>query len=216
VPRATVRGVGVPAHVVLAGSVRRLPHDTVVVRQDEPSTALFVVERGAMRLSAVTADGRELVVAVLGSGDVFGEAALLEERSPVEARTVGETIVIAFDAGALPIVFREAPATGAELLRLVASRLHRTERALGDALTSDLATRIVTRLHELGERHGVRRSDGVHLTIPLTQDELARMVGASREAVNRSLRGLADADLVRTGRTGVVITDPDALARGRS
>ena len=201
---------------MLAGSARRLPHDAVVVRQGEPSTTLFLVERGAMRLSSVTADGRELVVAVLGSGDVFGEAAMLEERSPVDARAVGETTVIAFDVAALPLVFRQAPATGAELLRLVASRLHRTERALGDALTSDLATRIAGRLRELGERHGVRHPDGIHLTIPLTQDELARMVGASREAVNRSLRGLADADLVRTGRAGVVITDPDALERASS
>ena len=203
--------MGVPAHLVLAGSARRLPHDAVVVRQGEPSTTLFLVERGAMRLSAVTADGRELVIAVLGSGDVFGEAALLEEPSPVEARTVGETIVVAFDAATLPLVFREAPRTGAELLRLVASRLHRTERALGDALTSDLATRIATRLRELGERHGIRRPDGIHLAIRLTQDELARMVGASREAVNRSLRGLVDADVVRTGRDGVVITDPERL-----
>jgi CRP/FNR family transcriptional regulator, cyclic AMP receptor protein len=198
--------------MVLAGSARRLPHDAVVVRQGEPSTTLYLVERGAMRLSSVTADGRELVVAVLGSGDVFGEAALLEEPSPVEARTLGETIVVAIDTEALPLVFRQAPGTGAELLRLVASRLHRTERALGDALTSDLATRIVARLRELGERHGVRRDDGVHLTIPLTQDELARMVGASREAVNRSLRSLVRADLVRRGRTGVVLPDPDALA----
>jgi CRP/FNR family cyclic AMP-dependent transcriptional regulator len=205
--------VGVPAHLVLAGSARRLPHDAVVVRQGEPSTTLFLVEHGAVRLSSVTADGRELVVAVLGSGDLFGEAAMLEERSPVEARTLGETTVIAFDVAVLPLVFRQAPQTGAELLRLVASRLHRTERALGDALTSDLATRIATRLRDLSERHGVRHADGIHLTIPLTQDELARMVGASREAVNRSLRGLADADLVRTGRTGVVIRDPDALDR---
>src|SRR6185369_9317047 len=87
VPPATVRGVavpegtpvqagaagrvpqrGVPAHLVLAGSARRLAHDTVVVRQGEASATLFLVERGAMRLSSVTVDGRELVVAVLGTG----------------------------------------------------------------------------------------------------------------------------------------------------
>lgn len=173
---------------------------------------LYLVERGAMRLSSVTPDGRELVVAVLGAGDLFGEAALLEERSPVEARTIGATIVVAFGTATLPIVFRESPRTGAELLRLVASRLHRTERALGDALTSDLATRIEHRLRELADRHGVRRPDGVHLTIPLTQDELARMVGASREAVNRSLRPLVERDLVRTGARCVVVPDPEALA----
>jgi CRP/FNR family transcriptional regulator len=172
---------------------------------------MFLVERGAMRLSSVTADGRELVVAVLGEGELFGEAALLEEPSPVEARTVGRTIVVAFDIDVLPLVFRERPETAAQLFRLVAARLHRTERALGEALTADLGTRIAGRLSELADRHGVRAPDGVHLRIPLTQDELARMVGASREAVNRSLRSLAARDLVRTDRRTVVIRDPSAL-----
>jgi CRP/FNR family transcriptional regulator len=203
--------VRVPASVALAGSPRRLPHDGVVVRQGDPSTSLFLVERGVVRLSTVTADGRELVVAMLGQGDVFGEAAMLGEPSPVEARSVGPALVVALDVEAIPIVFEQAPATGAVLLRLIASRLHRTERALGDALTSDLATRIARRLHELAGTHGRMADDGVRIAIPITQDELARMVGASREAVNRSLRRLAARDLVRASRREMVIPDPEAL-----
>jgi CRP/FNR family transcriptional regulator len=198
---------------VLAGLARRLPHDTVVVRQGEPSTSLYLMERGAMRLSCVTVDGRELVVGLLGSGDVFGEAALLGEPSPVEARTVGASIVVGYDAELLPLVIRERPLVGTELLRLVAARTHRTERALTDALTADLASRIAARLRDLAHQHGAKVDDGVRLTIPLTQDELARMVGASREAVNRSLRSLVARDLVRTERRTVVIPDLEALAR---
>lgn len=213
VRRGTVRGVGVPAHLVLAGLARRIPHDAVVVRQGEPSTSLYLMERGAMRLSCVTVDGRELVVGLLGSGDVFGEAALLGEPSPVEARTVGASIVVGYDADLLPLVIRERPFVGTELLRLVAARTHRTERALTEALTTDLASRIAARLRDLADQHGAKVDDGVRLTIPLTQDELARMVGASREAVNRSLRSLVARDLVRTERRTVVIPDLEALAR---
>ena len=205
--------MAVPAHLVLAGLARRLPHDAVVVRQGEPSTSLYLMERGAMRLSCVTVDGRELVVGLLGSGDVFGEAALLGEPSPVEARTVGASIVVGYDAELLPLVIRERPLVGTELLRLVAARTHRTERALTDALTTDLASRIAARLRDLADQHGAKVDDGVRLTIPLTQDELARMVGASREAVNRSLRSLVARDLVRTDRRTVVIPDLEALAR---
>jgi CRP/FNR family transcriptional regulator len=204
--------VRAPVSVGLAGSPRRLPHDAVVARQGEPTSYLYLVERGAIRLSCVTADGREIVVGILGPGDVFGEAALLEEPSPVDARSIGPATLIAFDASLLPFVFRESPATGAELLRLVAARLRRTERTLGDALTSDLATRIAHRLGELVERHGAPDGDGTRIALPLTQEELARMVGASREAVNRSLKALVARDLVRTTGRGLVIPDPDALA----
>ena len=197
--------------MMLAGSLRRLPHDAVVVRQGEEATSLYLIERGAIRLSSDTADGREVVVALLGPGDVFGEAALLDEASPVDARAVGRTDLIVFDAGTLPMVARERPLVAVELLRLVASRLHRTGRALGEALTSDLASRIAGRLHDLARHHGTDGRPDPSVTLPLTQDELARMVGASREAVNRTLRSLAAKDLVRTTRRGVVIPDPEAL-----
>lgn len=200
-----------PVSVILAGSPRRLPHDAIVVRQGEPTTTLYLVERGAVRLSSVTADGREIVVAVLGSGDVFGEAALLGEPSPVDARSIGPSILIGFESALLPYVFRENPLTGTELLRLVAARLHRTERALGEALTSDLATRIALRLRELAESHGSPATGGTRIALPLTQEELARMVGASREAVNRSLKTLVSRNLVRTAGREMVIPDPAAL-----
>ena len=211
VARASVLAVQAPVSVVLAGSPRRLPHDAMVARQGEPISSLYLVECGAIRLSCVTADGREIVVAVLGPGDVFGEAALLEEPSPVDARSIGPSTLIALDTSLLPFVFRESPATGTELLRLVAARLHRTERALGEVLTSDLATRIARRLRELAESHGAPEGGGTRIALPLTQEELARMVGASREAVNRSLKVLVARDLVRTTRRGLLIPDPAAL-----
>jgi CRP/FNR family transcriptional regulator, cyclic AMP receptor protein len=203
--------VRIPASLVLAGSSRRVPHDVVVVRQGDPSSSLFLVERGAVRLSSVTPDGREVVVAVLGAGDVFGEAAVLGEPSPVEARVVGQAFLIALDVDDMQAVFERSPATGAQLLRLLASRVHRTERALGDAMAADLGTRLARRLHDLATTHGAPVKDGVRISIPLTQDELARMVGASREAVNRSLRTLVARDLVRTTRRDFVVPDPDAL-----
>jgi CRP/FNR family transcriptional regulator len=203
--------VRVPASLVLAGSPRRVPHDAVVVRQGDPSSTLFLIERGAVRLSSVTPDGRELVVALLGAGDVFGEAAILGEPSPVEARVIGSAVLVAFDVDAIPTVFERMPATGAQLVRLLASRLHRTERALGDAMAADLGTRLARRIHELARTHGRPEQDGVRIAIPLTQDELARMVGASREAVNRTIRGLVERDLIRTTRREVLVRDPDAL-----
>ncbi|MEX2202884.1 MAG: Crp/Fnr family transcriptional regulator [Actinomycetota bacterium] len=196
----------------VAGTPRRLPHGEVVIRQGDPVACLFFVTQGAVRLSAVTREGREVVVAILGAGEVFGECALLGSPSPVEARVVGRTDVVAMPVPLLRDVLERHPATAEELLRLVASRLHRTARALGETLASDVPTRLSHRLRDLAEEHGAPAADGVQIQVPITQEELARMVGASREAVNRTLGSFIAHGLVRRRGRTVVIPDPSALS----
>ena len=190
---------------------RRLPHGEVIVRQGDRVSSLFLVTAGAVRLSSVTASGREIVVGLLCRGDLFGESALLGDPSLVRAQAVGPTTVLALPIASMRAMLERTPATAEELLRLIAARLHRTSAALEDAMAADLPTRVVGRLRELADDHGVPGPHGVRLRIPLTQDELARMVGASRESVNRTVGALAARGVVRSGGGRFVITDPDAL-----
>lgn len=203
--------MGVPLRSVAGAVPRRLPHGEVVTRQGDPVASLFLVTAGAVRLSAVTVRGREVVVGLLGPGDVFGEVGLLGGPSPVEARAIGAAEVVALPLETLRDLVSRHPATAEELLRLIAHRLHRTSGALRDALAGDVRTRVSRRLHDLAREHGAAEADGVRLTLPLTQEELGRMVGATRETVNRTLGSLAAHGLVRTDGRVVVIPDPDAL-----
>ena len=190
---------------------RRLPHGEVIVRQGDRVSSLFLVTSGAVRLSSVTASGREIVVGLLCRGDLFGESALLGDPSLVRAQAVGPTTVLALPIASMRAMLERTPATAEELLRLIAARLHRTSAALEDAMAADLPRRVVGRLRELADDHGVPGPHGVRLRIPLTQDELARMVGASRESVNRTVGALAARGVIRSGGGRFVITDPDAL-----
>ena len=201
--------------VLAAGTApRRYRHGEVVVGQGQAVTCLRLVVSGAVRLSAVVPSGREVVVGLLGAGDVFGELTLLGGGpSPVEARAVGsETRIVALPLEALREVVRRAPASAEELLRLVASRLHHTAGALEEALAHDVPTRVSLRLRDLARSHGTAAADGVRLPPRLTQEELARMVGATRESVNRTLSSLAARGLVRVEGRRYVVPDPDALA----
>jgi CRP-like cAMP-binding protein len=129
----------------------------------------------------------------------------------VEARAVGSADVVALPLEHVREILIHHPGTSRELLRLLATRLHRTSEALQEALVGSVATRVSSRLRDLAEAHGVRDADGVRIGLPLTQVELARMVGATREAVNRTLGGLASRGLVRTDGRTIVIPDPEAL-----
>jgi CRP/FNR family transcriptional regulator, cyclic AMP receptor protein len=203
--------VGVALDRTEGGGTRRLPHGEVIVRQGDTVSSLFLVTAGAVRLSSVTASGREIVVGLLCRGDLFGESALLGDPSLVRAQAVGPTTLLALPIPSLRSTLERTPATAEELLRLIAARLHRTSAALEDAMAADLPSRVVGRLRELADDHGVRGPNGVRLRVPLTQDELARMVGASRESVNRTVGALAARGVVRSGGGRIVITDPDAL-----
>jgi len=195
------------------GVTRRIPHGVVIVRQGQAVTCLFLVTAGAVRLASVTASGREVVVGLLCGGDLFGEAALLGHPSQVHAQAVGPTIVLALPISSLRAILERNPETAEQLLRLIAARLHRTSAALEDALSADVLARVAGRLRELATHHGAPGPAGVRLRVPLTQDELARMVGASREAVNRSMGALAARGLVRSSGRRLFITDPEALER---
>ncbi len=190
---------------------RRIPHGEVIVRQGDAVTSLYLVSAGAVRLSAVTVSGREVVVGLLCQGDLFGESALLGHPSQVRAQAVGSTTLLALPIPSLRAILERNPRTAEELLRLVAARLHRTSAALEDALSADVPTRVAGRLRDLAIHHGVPSPAGVRLRVPLTQDELARMVGASRESVNRTVGALAARGVVRSSGRRLVITDPGAL-----
>jgi len=125
---------------------RRLPHGEVIVRQGDHVSSLFLVTAGAVRLSSVTASGREIVVGLLCRGDLFGESALLGDPSLVRAQAVGPTTVLALPIASMRAMLERTPATAEELLRLIAARLHRTSAALEDAMAADLPSRVVGRL----------------------------------------------------------------------
>jgi CRP-like cAMP-binding protein len=200
-----------------AGAPRRYAHGEVILGQGEPVSCLRLVSEGAVRLSAVAPSGREVVVAVLGRGDVFGEVALLGSGpSPVEARALGHASVVLVPVESIRTVVRSSPATAEELLRLVAVRLHRTSAALEEALANDVPARVCLRLRALARSHGTPSKGGVRLPPRLTQEELARMVGATRESVNRSLGSLAARGLVRIEGRRYVLPDPDALVTAAS
>jgi CRP-like cAMP-binding protein len=204
----------VEARIVdLASPSRRFANGQALVRQGQSADCLFLVRAGVVRLAAALPSGHEVVVGMLGPGDVFGECALLGDPSPVEARAAGTVEVEALPLTALQALLERSPGTATELLRMLASRLHRTTGALEEALAQDVPTRLCRKLCELASRHGVRDQHGVRLALPLTQEDLGRMIGASRETVNRTLAVLMARKLIRTEGRRYVIPDVDALAR---
>jgi CRP/FNR family cyclic AMP-dependent transcriptional regulator len=173
-----------------ADAPRRYADGATITRQGDHVVRPGLIERGLVRLSAVSADGREIVLGLLGPGDVLDECALLDEPSTVSASVVHEATIRRIGGGT------SADADAVQLASALARRLRTTTELLEEAMLHDVRTRLLRRLQDLatGRHAGIR--------LPLTQDELGRMIGASRETVNRALRELAGRGALLAGGGG--------------
>jgi CRP-like cAMP-binding protein len=201
----------------LAGRVStvRIARGADVFREGDPGDALHVVVEGKVKICRSAGDGRENVVAILGPGDLLGELAIFD------AQPRGATATAIVDAALATLAeadfhawLSEHPAVSTELLRALAVRLRQTNEAMADLVFTDVPGRIAKTLLGLAERFGTPVADGsVRVEHDLTQEELAQLVGASRETVNKALADFATRGWLRTDGRAVVLLDRDRLAR---
>ena len=179
-----------------------------------PNSALFIVVEGKVKLGRTSADGRENLIAVLGPGQMFGELSLFDP-GPRSA-----TVTAVTDASIMSLTHDELlrwldgrPAVARGLLLQLASRLRKVSDVVADLVFSDVPGRVAKALLDLASRFGRTADDGVHVHHDLTQEELAQLVGASRETVNKALADFASRGWVRLEPRSVVLLDVDRLQR---
>jgi CRP/FNR family transcriptional regulator len=175
---------------------------------------LFVVTTGKIKLGRTSSDGRENLLAVLGPGEMLGELSLFDPGPRVSTATaVTKAAVIGVGHDDLEPWLRGRPEVAAHLLAALARRLRRTNEAMADLVFSDVPGRVAKALLDLARRFGVQAEDGLHVTHDLTQEELAQLVGASRETVNKALADFASRGFLRLEARAVVILDVQRLSR---
>lgn len=195
-------------------SARTLRRGEVLFSEGDDGDQLYVVTEGKIKLGRTSADGRENLLAILGPGQMFGELSFFDPgpRSAT-ATAVTEVEVKSLGHPALGPVLREQPDVALALLNQLAGRLRRTNEVVGDLVFSDVPGRVAKALLDLAGRFGRREDDGIHVNHDLTQEELAQLVGASRETVNKALADFASRGWMRLEPRSVVILDLERLQR---
>ena len=190
----------------------RVSKGQVLFNEGDSGDRLYIVTDGKIKLGIKSIDGRENLLAVLGPGEMFGELSLFDP-SPRTATATALTDAKLLGLGQedLNLWLAEHPEVAKYLLRALAQRLRRTWEAVGDLVFSDVPGRVAKALSELAQKFGTRNDDGLHVAHDLTQEELAQLVGASRETVNKALADFATRGWVRLEARAVVILDEDRL-----
>ncbi len=195
-----------------AGVKRRFPRQAVLIYQDEPDDRVMLLLDGRVKVARVDHEGRESLLSIRDPGDLVGELAFIDGQprlATVSALEPVEALVIPSQ------VFRSyletVPRVAVVLLEIVSARFRESTVKRSQFGASDTMGRLAARLLELVDRYGEPGEDGIAVSSPLSQEDLAAWTGASRAGVAEALRGLRELGWVRTGRSQLVVSDVDAL-----
>jgi len=186
----------------------------VIFNEGEPGDSLYIVLSGKVKLGRRAADGRQNLLAVMGPSDMVGELSLFDPGPRTATATaVTDTRMARMRKGALRPWLSNRPEIAEQLLRVLARRLRRTNDNMADLIFTDVPGRVAKALLDLSRRFGVASDEGIHVTHDLTQEELAQLVGASRETVNKALADFASRGWLRLEARAVVLLDVERLSR---
>jgi CRP/FNR family transcriptional regulator, cyclic AMP receptor protein len=210
------QGVAQEAAEALAGSLSYGDYSRgeAVFTEGEQGDTLFIVLSGKVKIGRRAADGRENMLSVMGPSDMFGELSLFDPGPRTATATVvTEARLASLAHSSLRPWIKDRPEIAEQLLRVLARRLRRTNDALADLIFTDVPGRVAKALLELASRFGTPEGDGVRVHHDLTQEELAQLVGASRETVNKALADFASRGWMRVDSRAVTLLDRERLAR---
>jgi CRP/FNR family transcriptional regulator, cyclic AMP receptor protein len=211
-----LQGVTPAASATLIGHLQQVsfPRRHTVFVEGQPGDKLYIIVSGKVKICQSTADGRETLLAVLGPADMFGELALFDPGPRTSTvMTVTAVHAVTMDRDALRAWIIEHPPIAERLLQVLARRLRRTDNALRDLIFTDVPGRVAKQLLDLATRFGTGNEDALRVDHDLTQVELAQLVGAARETVNKALGEFTDRGWIRQEGKTLYIDQPARLAR---
>ena len=175
---------------------------------------LYIVLDGKLKLTRAAADGRENLLSVLGPGEMFGELSLFDPRPRTSsASAVTEVVLAVLPHDALLPLLRKRPEISLHMMRALVQRLRRANDVTADLVFTDVPGRVAKALLDLADRFGQQTEEGLQVHHDLTQEELAQLVGASRETVNKALADFAARGWLHISARSVLIVDSERLRK---
>ena len=180
----------------------------------DPSDVVYLLKKGRVKVSKVSEDGREATLAILGPGEIFGELEALQAVSR-------ESMVQALEPVMVCEIRREdferfldqTPDVGGKILKMIGGRLRRIESKVSDLVFRSAPARLARTLLELGQSMGISENGSIRLQTRLTHQNLANLIGTSRETVSSLMSQFAHHGLIAQDNRYILILDEDRLAR---
>jgi CRP/FNR family cyclic AMP-dependent transcriptional regulator len=194
---------------------RMVPAGTGIVTAELPGEAVYVILYGTVKIHVEQADGRDVVLAILGAGDTVGEMSLIDSAGrSASAVTLEDSLLLWMDKQSFQEALSTFPAVSQNLVRILSARVRLANELIQALATLDVYGRVARQILAFADKYG--RTDGESVLIPihLTQSDIADLVGASRKRVNTVMVFFREQELVSVNAAGkLVVLNRAALAR---
>ncbi len=189
---------------------KKLSKGETLFHQGEKISSIYLIKKGSIKLNQVTEEGRELVIDVLGSGEVLGEMALFQNKEmSCSAVAREDTMICCFSREKLEKVIKDNPALAIKIISNLGMKLNHAHEKIGDNALPLVKQRIVKTFNRFAKEYGSKTLEGIKIDITITQEELASMVGASRVMVGHVIKELRESNLLdNQGKHYILKTDP--------
>ncbi len=194
------------AQLMSAARKRTFRSGEVIFHRDDPGQVLYIIKEGKVKICIISPDGQEISLAVLGKGEYFGEFTLLDglPRS-TDAVALEKVECYSLQRSDFHNAIMKTPKIALQVMEALTKRLRNTDQMVEDLIFLDVYGRVAKKLLELADAHGVKTEDGIRIDVRLTQQELASMVGASRESVNKVMGYFSEKDFISTDKHRITL-----------
>ncbi len=194
---------------------RNFPAGASVLTAEQPGEAIYIIIEGSVKIHLFTLDGAEVILAVLGPGEIVGEMSLADSLGrSADVTTLEESVLLWMDRITFSSSLGETPALARNLAEVLSRRLRLTNAHLLSMAGLDVPGRVASQLLALAKEYGESTQEGTRIPMRLTQSDLAALVGASRVRVNQALGYFRKRGLISMDREGhFTICDEDALSQ---
>jgi len=188
-----------------------LPKHHMVFSPGAPSEAIYFIEKGRVRLTRLSPEGKTVILALLGPGDMIGEASWESGEHDSYAETLEESRIYQISREAFQNFIRENPEFGLRLIQIIGNRLKQAQARIEDLVFRQVPSRVARLLVTLAESHGKVTPNGIRVEFPLTHQEIADLVGSSRVTVTQILNKFRSSHWIDIESKRVTIHNLDAL-----
>jgi len=191
---------------------RQYRKNQIVFGEGDPGEALFFLKQGKVKLTKTTADGREQILAFRGPGDVFAEVVLFDGGPyPATAEVIDDAQIGIIHNQDIERIILEHADIAVSLLRIMSKRLRQAQVSLKDIALKDVYGRLASTLLKLAGEHGVQANGRITIGLNLTHQDLANLIGTSRESVNRVISEWRKEGVVEANRGKITLLNPQKL-----
>lgn len=191
-----------------------VPRGHIVFREREQGDRMYIIAAGTVKIGGHSFDGRESSFNIRGPSETFGELSVFDPGPRTStAVAINAARIAPVDGAVMRAWIADHPEIAERLMRVLARRLRRSDDSLSDLIFTDVSGRLAKQLLHLAQRFGVQEDGAMRVTHDLTQEELAHLVGSSRETVNKALSNFSHRGWIRLEGKSVVINESEHLAR---